>query len=716
MSRATNLLIALTVASGVYVLASESWSAAYRLNLLIHPLLGLAATGILIGYAAKHLRDKLKSQIQVGARGLAVFLLLPALGIALGEAFGASPQLRWLPVLAVVAFLIKPLRGMLQFLVGRLRHVPSIVLGSLALLSWAVALATGATLFPWHAMPAAHDALILHRTLALVAGGLYVGHVLFVQAYRVERRDAPSAQESRRELRFATTAVGACALALVGIVSYEHLSHVLPKSTLLGRIPGPGHPMPPASPYTGIDRAAVSVTRSCAADGCHPTIVDDFEHSNHLRSPRTPHFQRTTALLESERGAGDTLVCAGCHYPLAAATDQPEFRRYATEPGFGCVNCHAIREVSLDEGPARSSYVLDPPLDHLRMFVTADGREEPSALSLAMIRMNPIGHGRALRTSLVGENELCLSCHHNEIHPTNDKSFEHPRCTSCHMEPQGMLGRAGGATHNHLFPASNTAVPFLLADAETGETLRQFLTGEKPLYLDNWGSAWVLREKGDVGQHQALWLRSAADLVGDVKPGSTVELRINTTNAGIEHHFPAAPLDLIDVWLDVELTDAAGRVLLRSGTVDDRGYVDSTAHRLGGYVLDTSGKRLEFHRIWDVADEKIERHIALSESTVDTYPVTIPADVARGNLELRARWNYRKLTQQFVDWAYGGGAEPPPHMPITAIGRIDAHWPVGGETAAPAAYPSPPSDTRTPPAQTAQRSSDPASERTGDES
>lgn len=675
MSRVTNWLIALTIASGVYVIASDSWNAAYRWNLILHPLLGIAATLILIGYAAKHLRDKLKSQVKVGAGGLAVFLLLPTLGIVFGEGLVSLRALRWVPFAAAVALLFKPVRGMLAFVVGRLRHVPSIVLGSLTLLAWAVALATGAALFPWHGSPVAHDTLILHRVLALVGAALYVTHVLFIQVYRAERREGAAASEAQRDLRYATAAVGAVAAVLVGLVAYEQLSHTTPAPTLLGRNPDGTHPAAPAAPFTGTDRVALGAMRSCALVDCHPTIVDDYEHSNHLRSPRTHHFQRTVELLESERGAHDTLVCAGCHYPLAVATDQPGFRHYEEAPGFTCVSCHAIREVNLDAGPQRSTFVLDPPIAHLRMFVDAAGAEEPSALSLALIRMNPIGHGRALRTRLVGENELCLACHHNEIHASVDPGFERPKCTSCHMQPQPMLDRPG-TSHNHLFPGANTAVPAVLADASTVATVQGYLTGEKRLYLDNWGSAWELRPRGESGQHRALWLRTSADLVGEVRPGQSVELRINTTNVGIEHHFPAAPLDLIDVWLEVELRDAAGRTLLASGAIDERGYVDPAAHRLGGYVTDEHGERLRFHRIWATGEEKIERQVANSESIVDRYSVAIPADVAAGELELRARWNYRKLTQEFVEWAYDDTGQPTPRAPVTSIGRIDARWPV----------------------------------------
>lgn len=682
MSRVTNLLIALTIASGVYVIASDSWNAAYRLNLVLHPLLGVAATVILIGYAARHLRDKLKSQVNVGKRGLAVFLLLPTVGIAIGEGLASTRGLRWVPFVLVLALLFRPVRGILGFVVGRLRHVPSIVLGSLTLLSWAVALGTGAALFPWHSAPVAHPTLILHRTLALVCAALYVTHVLFIQVYRAERRDPAAApSDSRRELRFATGGVIACTLALVALIAAEQMVRPSGRTTVLARLSGDGHPAPPESPYTGLDRAAVSAMKSCGLTDCHPTVVDDFEHSNHARSPTTRHFQRVTALLEEERGAQGTLVCAGCHYPLGVTTDQASFRDYAAEPGFTCVSCHAMRAVNLDLGPGRSSFTLDPPLDHLKMFLDASGAEKPSEWSLALIRMNPIGHGRALRTSLVGDNDLCQSCHHNEIHASVDPGFERPKCTSCHMQPQSMLDRPGNS-RNHLFPGANTAVPAVLGDDATAATFAGFLTGEKKLYLDNWGSAWELRPKGETGQHRALWLRTSADLVGEVKPGATVELRINTTNVGIEHHFPAAPLDLIDAWLEVELRDASGRMLLTSGALDERGHLPPDAHRLGGYVLDSKGERLRFHRIWDTAEDKIERQVANSESTQDVFQVTIPPDVAAGELQLRARWNYRKLTQEFLDWVYEGTGTPPPRVPVTSVARIDAHWPVTVDVAA----------------------------------
>jgi hypothetical protein len=56
----------------------------------------------------------------------------------------------------------------------------------------------------------------------------------------------------------------------------------------------------------------------------------------------------------------------------------------------------------------------------------------------------------------------------------------------------------------------------------------------------------------------------------------------------------------------------------------------------------------------------------------DAFKVPIPAGAGGKKIHVVGGWYYRKLSRDFVDWAYGVKAD----IPVARIGDIDAYIPV----------------------------------------
>jgi hypothetical protein len=219
---------------------------------------------------------------------------------------------------------------------------------------------------------------------------------------------------------------------------------------------------------------------------------------------------------------------------------------------------------------------------------------------------------------------------------------------------------------NHYFPGSNTAIPFIRQDEDTLAMMQKWLRGDFPLNLKGWGAFWDLRTESPGEPERSDWLKMRVEPQSAPVPGQPFSLRIITANVGVEHPFPSSVVELIEVWLDVEVRDAGGRVIFRSGEVDGNGFLDPGAHTLGGYLLDEEGNVIDRNRIWMIKKKVIVRQIEAGEHVTDDYEFRIPED-AGDSMEIKASWKYRKLNQAFVNWAF---PEKRITMPIAEVAAL----------------------------------------------
>jgi len=106
------------------------------------------------------------------------------------------------------------------------------------------------------------------------------------------------------------------------------------------------------------------------------------------------------------------------------------------------------------------------------------------------------------------------------------------------------------------------------------------------------------------------------------------------------------------------VTDQDGTSIFNIGGLDENYHIDPKAHRMGGYMLGEDGKLVDRNRVWQIKEKVVERAIPLRHSTYDDYTFRLPEDVSE--LQIEAFWMFRKLNQEFMDWAYGKGKQTVP--------------------------------------------------------
>ena len=258
-------------------------------------------------------------------------------------------------------------------------------------------------------------------------------------------------------------------------------------------------------------------------------------------------------------------------------------------------------------------------------------------------------------------------------------------CGTCHMPlvPSQDPGNRGGMVHSHRFAAANTAVDSVNRDAEQLKATEDFLQSGF-ISVDLFAATEVLptarqaempRRAGDapelastfaIGEEAEQSVPAVIREVGKVaapldapgvrfQPGSTVRIDAVVRTRKIGHFFPGGTVDAFDVWLEFKAVDAKGRVVAWSGRVEDngRGPVDKGAHFYRSYLLDGAGNPIDKRNAWQARSVLYVRLIPPGAADTVHFLLPIPKD-AEGPLTLEARLNYRKFTEYYTKFTFAG--------------------------------------------------------------
>lgn len=657
----------LVVLSGLWNLLSHSWSPFFRLNLFLHPILGTVVAAGAIRMAATRLRARVPG---LSPSLLLAFIVLVFLGFFKSFVFLRMP-IAQSNAFSAVTFLAMASACAFLYLRGRKVSLSGLVLpGSSAeaarFVLWSIGLASGLSILLAGGGRSAFALAFFHAVTGILVATIGILGTLL------------DARKRGWDLARAAVLTAALALAVPAMVNLVgRSSQPAPARTkatihlstipLDKRLPEERDPVP-----FPIDSEWFDITASCGATPeCHPDLLADHRRSTHNLSYQTPHMQKNLALLASEIGRDNQVLCAGCHTPSVLFTGGGRTEDYARRDNMSCVFCHVISEVAQSEDPRKSSYSIDLPVDHLSMFLDAE-REGGvlGPLNDLLIRLNPAAHGRAFKRPLYAEDRYCMACHHLQL-----KGIAPGRtCVQCHMEPRTGIGMEGKAK-NHLFPGSNTVIPSLLGFPDTAEVTGRWMRGEflERALGDPYGTLRfpaVTPDAERIADFKYLDMSVEAD--GSVTRGAEIRLRILTNNVGIAHGFPSSALDLEEAWLAVRVTDETGRLLFESGGLDAEHRLLPGAHRMGGHMIGLDGHVVTNNRIWQVRKKVIDRMILPREVGIDVYTMTLPPDCGRF-LNVEAAWRYRKLNQDYWTWAYGPGTT----SPAPVVVRTMTQFPIG---------------------------------------
>lgn len=167
-------------------------------------------------------------------------------------------------------------------------------------------------------------------------------------------------------------------------------------------------------------------------------------------------------------------------------------------------------------------------------------------------------------------------------------------------------------------------------------------------------------------------LQSAATL--DLKlpkkadDGDLARVTVRVTNVGAGHNLPTSLTEVREMWLDVAVTDAAGRSIYRSGALDkDHNLTDGTV-RFYTPAVDEKGQHTV--KPWEVVRFNYNTTIPPKGYAEREFAFLVPDDT-KGALKVEVKLRYRSFPQAVANLLLGAKA---PVLPIvdmvTAAGSI----------------------------------------------
>jgi len=398
---------------------------------------------------------------------------------------------------------------------------------------------------------------------------------------------------------------------------------------------------------TTIDVARLAKVDDCAS--CHADVASHWMHSVHAyASFDNPWYRASVDEFREERGKRESRFCAGCHDPLLlisgdidAEVEPDNELAYA---GITCLVCHSVESARPD---GNGSFALT---------------DRPVLIPDPAVPEEIEAHRARLAMPALRSAELCGSCHRSSVGPAMGNSShlrgiddlgdwqtsafagafpdylvegEPQTCRGCHMSDEaallGDLAATRGEVHGHRWAASHTAMLAQMPDATMARDASSSLKGSVVLDVGRTrvgNRSFVLPEEAEITE--------GAELVFDV----VIE------NAKPGHRFPGGTRDMHDVWLEVELLDARGRLIAasrRSGSGDGEVFV------LRSTVLDEAADPELLHRVHRFSTVAFDRTIQASGVQLVRYETTLPPELTLPlRIEVRVLHRKHRLELQRV--------------------------------------------------------------------
>ncbi|MBL4659481.1 MAG: hypothetical protein JKY19_03925, partial [Alcanivoracaceae bacterium] len=436
---------------------------------------------------------------------------------------------------------------------------------------------------------------------------------------------------------------------------------------------------------------AMAGSASCGSSNCHSGIYQEWLPSAHRYSSMDDMFQQVQTLMVAETSAEHTRYCAGCHDPIslfsgAKNSSNITLSAQGADEGASCMVCHSITAADIQ---GNGNYVLTAPQRYL--FELSEGNVA-KFISDFLIRTYPQQHLQSFSRALYKTPEFCAACHKQYLDTevntdigkvqgqnqydnwknsrwSKDRLDESTTCRECHMplvasnDPsRGDVldyNRSGndGKHRSHRTLGTNQYIPKL--HQLKGQELHTKLTEkwmrgeiEIPEIAHKWTAGKAMHIEIKVNDHAQI--------------GQQVDLKILILNNKAGHDFPTGPMDMIQSWIEVMVTDEQGNNIYHGGYLDKNAYVKGlpVIYRADGF--DRKGQLIDRHNLWDLVGASYKRSLYPGMSDSIKVPFSIPANTTIGSkLNINVKLQYRKANPEFLDRVYG--ADKKVRTPITTI-------------------------------------------------
>jgi len=527
-----------------------------------------------------------------------------------------------------------------------------------------------------------------------------------VPFFRTVRLSSPAREQLRAAQRGALwTGLAWCAgltvPILAAMLAYSGIRYDNQLPPDYRMIYGKDRPFAPSLAVTAsggaYDERSFSGSESCGTSGCHEQIVKEWLPSAHRYSSMDVAFQAVQKVMAQQNGPESTRYCGGCHDPISLFSGAKSLlaEDLSNEPGVqegvSCLVCHSVKQTDVK---GNANYTISQP----RRYLFEEARSKTALVVRDfLIRAYPKFHVASLSKRLFKTPEYCAACHkqfidkevnrvgwvqlQNQYDNWRMSRWNHPgdprhtiECRECHMplvesrdpaagdDADYNRGPNDGRHRSHRFLAANQFIPRFLK-LEGAEQHVQL--------TEKW-----LRGQIDIPEIQDKWTIGPAvsvELIApySVRAGDDLHVQIILTSRKVGHDFPTGPLDIIQSWVDLSVTDANGTEIFRSGALDQGNMIQPGSFLFKAEAVDRYGNLIDRHNLWEMVGVRYRR--SLFPGFADTAEFSFPcsATVARasegnkkeqqfkvpgkvtGPLQVHARLLYRKIDQFLLNFLFG---------------------------------------------------------------
>jgi hypothetical protein len=446
------------------------------------------------------------------------------------------------------------------------------------------------------------------------------------------------------------------------------------------------------------DARTLGGSDSCGQAGCHEEVAREWEVSAHRWSAMDPAFRAVQNIMAEQNGPESTRYCGGCHDPVSLFSGTKDLfaedltNQVGYDEGVSCIVCHAIKETDVK---GNANYVIAQP-DRYMFELSSGGSAQ--WISNFLIRAYPAQHVESLQHKLFKSPEFCAACHkqfideeinnvgwvqlQNQYDNWKNSRWNHPgdptktiECRECHMPLVDSMDPArgddldynrepgDGKHRSHRFLGANQFMPTHLnlpGGEEQVELTEKWLRGE--LAIPEIASKW---KEGPA-------VPITVEIPEEVSVGEEVPIEVHITNNKLGHDFPTGPLDIIQAWVEVIVTDDAGQEIFATGQRDADFFVSQGTFMFKAEPVDQYGNLIDRHNLWEMVGVRYRRALFPGFSDMATYkfscPATLTTDVkplpgasnfrmmappSAGRLHVEARLKYRKIDQHLLNVLFG---------------------------------------------------------------
>ena len=466
---------------------------------------------------------------------------------------------------------------------------------------------------------------------------------------------------------------------------------------------GANRPFAPSLAHTStngaFDPRSLAGSESCGQSGCHTQIYNEWKTSAHRYAAMDPIFQGIQNVMAKQNGPESTRYCGGCHDPISLFSGTKNIfvtnltSQLGYNDGISCLACHSIQKTDIQ---GNANYTIAQPKEYLWQW-SADHTAGAVARNF-LIRTWPAQHNR-LNKRMYKTPEYCAACHkqfidaqinrvgwvqlQNQYDNWAASHWNHkgdPRstieCRECHMPLVASTDPAAGDAmdynrspddskhRSHRFLAANNFVPALLhldgADEQVHGT-NAWLEGhiDIPEIRNKWAQGPVVKIR--------------IEAPSTAEPGKSLPVRVVMTSNKVGHDYPTGPLDMIQSWVELRVTDAGGHVIYTSGQRDERNFLAPGTFLFKAEPVDQYGNLIDRHNLWEMVGVRYRRSLFPGYSDTVEYNIpcpsggpvrlqnnsrsaqeyAVPVKSESGDLRIDAVLHYRKIDQFLLNYVMG---------------------------------------------------------------